>query len=180
MVVTLIGYRASGKSSVAPRLAKRLGWSWYDSDVVIEQQAGVSIKDIFQHEGEVGFRKRESEVLADLLQKPNAVIASGGGAILSEENRQRIKASGPVVWLQAPVEVLIRRLGGDQMSTQRRPSLTGKPIGDEVAEVLAFREPLYRECATLIVDAGTERPDQMARRIADYVTSLQTTQEKST
>ena len=177
MVVTLIGYRASGKSSVAPRLAKRLGWSWFDSDVVIEQQAGVSIKDIFQHEGEVGFRKRESEVLADLLQKSNAVVASGGGAILSEDNRRLIKASGPVVWLQAPVDVLVRRLGGDHMSTQRRPSLTGKPIG---TEVLAFREPLYRECATLIVDAGTERPEQMARRIADYVTSLQEMQEKST
>ena len=180
MVVTLIGYRASGKSSVAPRLAKRLGWSWFDSDVVIEHQAGVSIKDIFQHEGEVGFRKRESEVLAALLQKSKAVVASGGGAILSEDNRRLIKASGPVVWLQAPVDVLVRRLGGDHMSTQRRPSLTGKPIGTEVAEVLAFREPLYRECATLIVDAGTERPEQMAQRIADYVTSLQATQEKST
>ncbi|MFO0998755.1 MAG: shikimate kinase AroL [Planctomycetaceae bacterium] len=180
MVVTLIGYRASGKSSVAPRVAKRLGWSWFDSDVVIEQQAGVSIKDIFQHEGEAGFRKRESEVLANLLTKSNSVIASGGGAILSEENRRLIKSAGPVVWLQAPVDVLVRRLGGDQMSTQRRPSLTGKPIGAEVAEVLAFREPLYRECATLIVDAGAERPEQMARRIAEHVTSLQATQEKST
>ncbi len=180
MVVTLIGYRASGKSSVAPRLAKRLGWSWFDSDVVIEQQAGVSIKDIFQHEGEAGFRKREAEVLAYLLSQTNVVVASGGGAVLSEENRRIIKAAGPVVWLQAPVDVLVRRLGGDQMSTQRRPSLTGKPIGTEVAEVLAFREPLYQECATLVVDAGTERPEQMARRIADYVTGLSTVQEHST
>jgi shikimate kinase len=66
------------------------------------------------------------------------------------------------------------------MSTQRRPSLTGKPIGTEVAEVLALREPLYRECATLVVDAGTERPEQMARRIADYITGLSTVQEQST
>lgn len=180
MVVTLIGYRASGKSSVAPRLAKRLGWSWFDSDVVIEQQAGVSIKDIFQHEGEVGFRTRESEVLAELLQHSNTVIASGGGAILSEKNRRIIRAAGPVVWLQAPVDVLVRRLGGDQMSKQRRPSLTGKPIGTEVAEVLAFREPLYRECATFIIDAGTERPEQMARRIADYLTGLPSAQKQST
>jgi len=180
MVVTLIGYRASGKSSVAPRLAKRLGWSWFDSDVVIEQQAGVSIKDIFQHEGEAGFRKREAEVLAYLLSQTNVVVASGGGAVLSEENRRIMKAAGPVIWLQAPVDVLVRRLGGDQMSTQRRPSLTGQPIGTEVAEVLALREPLYRECATLVVDAGTERPEQMARRIADYVTGLSTVQEQST
>ncbi len=170
MVVTLIGYRASGKSSVAPRLAKRLGWSWVDCDEVIEQRAGASIKDIFEHEGEAGFRKRESEVLAELLRQSDLVIASGGGAILSETNRSLIKAAGPVVWLQASVDVLARRLGGDKMSTQRRPSLTGRPIAEEVAEVLAVREPLYRECATLIIDAGAERPAQMAERIAQHIT----------
>lgn len=169
MVVTLIGYRASGKSSVAPRLAKKLGWSWVDCDDVIEQRAGASIKDIFAHEGEAGFRKRESEVLAELLQQPNTVVASGGGAVLSEANRKLMKAAGPVVWLHAPVDVLIRRLGGDRSSTQRRPSLTGRPIADEVAEVLAVREPLYRECATLIIDASIERPPQMAEQIARYI-----------
>ena len=169
MVVTLIGYRASGKSSVAPRLAKKLGWSWVDCDDVIEQRAGASIQDIFAHEGEPGFRKRESEVLAELLQQPNIVVASGGGAVLSEANRQLMKAAGPVVWLHAPVDILVRRLGGDRNSSQRRPSLTGRPIADEVAEVLAFREPLYRECASLIVDASSERPPQMAELIAKYI-----------
>ena len=101
MVVTLIGYRASGKSSVAPRLARKLGWSWVDCDDVIEQRAGASIKDIFEHEGEAGFRQRESEILAELLQQSDLVIASGGGAILAESNRKLIRAAGPVVWLQA-------------------------------------------------------------------------------
>ncbi len=169
MIITLIGYRGSGKSSVAPRLARRLGWEWSDSDLVIEERAGATIKDIFLHEGEAGFRKRESEVLADLLQRSRLVIASGGGAILAESNRRLMAAAGPVVWLQASVEVLSRRLGGDRNSRQRRPSLTGKPISQEVSEVLAVREPLYRECATLVVDAGAERPDQIARRIADHV-----------
>ncbi len=170
MVVTLIGYRASGKSSVAPRLARKLGWSWVDCDDVIEQRAGASIKDIFEHEGEAGFRQRESEILAELLQQSDLVIASGGGAILAESNRKLIRAAGPVVWLQASVDVLARRLGGDRSSTQRRPSLTGRPIAEEVTEVLAKREPLYRECATLIVDAGIERPAQMAERIARHIT----------
>jgi shikimate kinase len=168
MVVTLIGYRGCGKSSVAPRLARRLGWSYVDSDDVIEQRAGCSIRDIFEHEGEVGFRKREAEVLADLLQQENVVIASGGGAILAEENRRLIRAAGPVVWLRVSVTTLARRLG-DRLSVQRRPSLTGKPITEEISEVLAVREPLYRECATLIVDAEGERPDQVAKRIARHI-----------
>jgi shikimate kinase len=169
MVVTLIGYRGCGKSSVGPRLARRLGWSCIDSDDIVEQRAGCSIRDIFEHEGEVGFRKREAEVLADLLQQENVVVASGGGAILAEENRRRMRAAGPVVWLRASVATLARRLG-DRLSVQRRPSLTGKPITEEIAEVLAVREPLYRDCATLIVDAEGERPEQVAKRIARHIT----------
>ena len=168
MVVTLIGYRGCGKSSIAPRLARRLGWSWADSDSVVEQRAGCSISEIFEHEGEAAFRKRESEVLADLVQQQNLVIASGGGAILAEANRQMLKAAGPVVWLQVSVAKLAKRLG-DRSSVRKRPSLTGKPISEEVAEVLAVREPLYRECATLIIDAGSGRPEQITRRIAEYI-----------
>jgi len=180
MVITLIGYRGCGKSSVAPRLARRLGWSWVDSDDVIEQRAGCSVKDIFEHEGEAGFRKRESEVLADLLQQQNVVIASGGGVILAEANRQMIKSAGPVVWLHVSVAILARRLG-ERSSVQRRPSLTGKPITEEVAEVMAVREPLYRECATLIMDAESERPEQVARRIERHLAEqAQQTQEDST
>lgn len=174
MVVTLIGYRASGKSSVAPRLARRLGWSWVDSDEVIERRAGVSIAHIFEQEGEAGFRERESEVLAELLQQSGLVIASGGGAVLSETNRQRMKAAGPVVWLRAPVKILVGRLRGSRSSNLHRPSLTGRPIAEEVAEVLAVREPLYRECATLVIDAGAERPEQMAKRIAEHITGPET------
>ena len=180
MVVTLIGYRGCGKSSIAPRLARRLGWSWVDSDDVVEQRAGCSISEIFEHEGEAGFRIRESEVIADLVQQQHVVIASGGGAILAESNRKLLRSAGPVVWLQVSVANLARRLG-DRSSGQRRPSLTGKPIAEEVAEVMAVREPLYRDCATLIVDAESERPEQVARRIAQFVTQeTQRTREDPT
>lgn len=171
MVVTLIGYRGCGKSSIAPRLARRLGWSWVDSDDVIEQRAGASIRDIFEHEGEEGFRKWESNVISDLLQQTKLVMASGGGAILSEENRRKMKAAGPVIWLRASVETLTRRLSGGRAG-QRRPSLTGRPIAEEVAEVLAVREPLYQECATLIFESGSERPEQVAQRIAQQIIDM--------
>lgn len=168
MIVTLIGYRASGKSSVAPKLAKKMGCNWIDSDSEVERRAGCTVRDIFEHEGEAGFRVRESEVLQDLLSQSSLVIASGGGAVLSAENRQRMREAGPVVWLRASVETLSRRLS-DRGAGYRRPSLTGKPIADEVAEVLAVREPLYQECATLIVDADQLRPDQTARQIYSQI-----------
>ena len=169
MVITLIGYRGSGKSSIAPRLAQRLGWNWIDSDRVIEERAGCSIRRIFETEGEVGFRQRESEVLAELLQQDQLVLASGGGAILTEQNRSIIKAAGPVVWLHASVQALAKRLSRDRSAGENRPSLTGRPIEEEVAEVMAIREPLYRECATIIVDSEREWPDQVARRIARQI-----------
>lgn len=169
MVITLIGYRGCGKSSIAPRLARHLEWMWIDSDRVIEERARCSIRQIFEAEGEVGFRRRESEVLAELLQQDHLVLASGGGAILAEENRVRIKVAGPVVWLHASNEALAKRLSRDRSAGENRPSLTGRPIAEEVAEVMAVREPLYRECATIIVDSEREWPEQVARRIARQI-----------
>lgn len=169
MVITLIGYRGCGKSSIAPRLARRLEWSWIDSDRVIEQRAACSIRQIFETEGEAGFRRRESEILAELLQQDHLVLASGGGAILAEVNRVRMRAAGPVVWLHASNEALAKRLSRDRSAGENRPSLTGRPIAEEVAEVMAIREPLYRECATIIVDSEREWPEQVARRIARQI-----------
>jgi shikimate kinase len=169
MVITLIGYRGSGKSSVAPRLARRLRWSWIDSDRVIEERAGCSIRQIFETEGEAGFRQHESTVLAELLQQDRLILASGGGAVLLEDNRIRMKAAGPVVWLHMSIEGLTKRLSRDRSGTENRPSLTGKSIAEEVAEVMAIREPLYRECASIIVDAEREWPEQVARRIARQI-----------
>ena len=169
MVITLIGYRGCGKSSIAPRLAKRLEWNWIDSDRVIEERAGCCIRQIFENEGEVGFRKRESDIIAELLQQDCLVLASGGGAILAEENRIRMKAAGPVVWLHASIEALAKRLSRDRFAGENRPSLTGRPIAEEVAEVMAIREPLYRECATIVVDSEREWPEQVARRIARQI-----------
>jgi shikimate kinase len=170
MVITLIGYRCCGKSSVAPRLARQLGWASVDTDEVIERRAGCSIREIFEREGEAGFRRMESEVLSEVLAQTNLVVASGGGAVLSEANRQMMKSAGPVVWLQVSAARLVSRLAGAR-SADRRPSLTGKPIAEEVTEVLAVREPLYRECASLIINADRERPQAIARRIASQFSS---------
>ena len=165
MAITLIGYRGCGKSTVGPLLAQRLGWDCIDSDHEIERRAGKSIRDIFGDDGEASFRRLEAEVLRDLLTRSELVIAAGGGAILSEVTRQRMKQSGPVIWLQATAATLASRISGDAESALRRPSLTGKSVADEVAEVLAARTAFYHDAATFVIDAETAMPQDIAGQV---------------
>jgi len=165
MIVTLIGYRGCGKSSVGPLLAQHLGCACVDSDDAIATAAEKSIARIFSEDGESAFRDLETRVLADLLQQPAGVIAAGGGAILAQRNREAMKSAGPVVWLQASVETLAARIAGDDRSVVTRPSLTGQSIVEEVAQVLEQRRGLYADAATLTIDAETETPQQVADRI---------------
>ena len=169
MVVSLIGYRASGKTSVAPALACRWQWDWIDADTELERRAGKTIRQIFADSGEPEFRRLEREILAELLGRERLVVAAGGGAILDAGTRARMKAAGPVVWLQADVETLRQRLRADAFTAERRPSLTAHGTHDEIAHVLAQREPFYRECATLIVATDDLGPEQIVDRIAQAI-----------
>ncbi len=160
----LIGPRGSGKSTVARLLAEQLDWSWLDADDELEKRAGQSIRTLFAAEGEAGFRDRESAVLTELCRLSRHVVATGGGVVLRESNRDQLRTSGRVVWLTADVETLWRRLQGDCSTAERRPALT---VGgrDEVAEVLRLREPLYRGCADLIVETAGRSPEEIADEI---------------
>lgn len=169
MVITLIGYRGSGKSSVARPLAERLGWNWVDADTVIEQSAGCSIKQIFATEGEPAFREWERRVMADLLGRDRLVIAAGGGAILNPETRRLMRESGPVVWLQAGLETLHARIREDVTTAERRPNLTSQGGIAEIAQVLAIREPFYRECASLIVDTDSTSIPEIVEQIVAQI-----------
>jgi shikimate kinase len=165
MVITLIGYRGSGKSTVAQALAARLNWGWFDADAVVEEAAGCTIKDIFAAHGESGFRERERRVIAELLTRDKIVLAAGGGAILNHETRREMKAAGPVVWLQASVARLAARIESDPATAGRRPNLAGGGI-DEISRLLAEREPLYRECASLSVFTDNLGVAEIVDRIA--------------
>ena len=153
MVITLIGYRGTGKSTLASPLAQRLGWDWIDADVELERRAGRSIQNIFATDGEPEFRRLERELLAELLQRDRLVIAAGGGAIMNEATRAEMKSAGPVVWLQASADAIERRLATDPTTGQRRPNLTSTGGRAEIERLLALREPLYRECATIVLDS---------------------------
>ena len=165
MVITLIGYRGTGKSTLAAPLARRLGWDWIDADVELERRAGRSIKEIFATDGEPEFRRLERELIAELLQRDRLVVAAGGGAIINEATRSDLKSSGPIIWLQASVDAIERRLATDPTTGQRRPSLTATGGRAEIERLLATREPLYRECATIIVDAEASEPEQLVELV---------------
>lgn len=165
MNLYLIGYRGVGKSTLAALLAGRLGRTWIDADVELERRAGRTIAEIFASQGEQAFRDLESLVLAELSQRDGLVVALGGGVVLREENRRAL-AGGKVVWLTADPETIHRRLAADHTTADRRPSLTSLDGLDEIRELLAQREPLYRQCADLVVDAQSATPEQIAERIS--------------
>ena len=164
--VALIGYRGTGKTTVAQQLALRSGYDWVDADVEVELRAGKSIAAIFADEGEDAFRDIEAAVVAELCGRERVVIALGGGAILRAESREAIAKCQAVVWLQASVETISERIDGDESTAARRPNLTNAPRRREIEQVLAERTPIYRGCATLEVDTDGKAPAEIAGEIA--------------
>jgi len=165
MNLVLIGYRATGKTTLARCLAQRLGWDWIDADVEIEHRAGKSIARIFAEEGEPAFRDLEAEVIADLCGRTRLVVAAGGGAPLREESRRAMRQAGQVVWLTATPETILARMSGDATTAERRPSLTNQPPLEEIVQLLSRRDPIYRQSAHLIVDTECKLPEQLADEI---------------
>jgi shikimate kinase len=149
---------------VAHALAGQAGWDWIDADAAIELAAGRTIREIFAAEGEPGFRRRERETLAGFFARDRLIVAAGGGAVLNADTRREMKAAGPVVWLQASVAVLTRRIADDPTTAARRPDLAGGGT-DEIARLLAEREPLYRECASHTVYTDNLSVAEIAGRI---------------
>ena len=164
MLISLIGYRGTGKTTVGSLLAERLGFTCLDSDVQIAHDTGVSIRQIFESEGEEGFRNREAQVVADLTRKFRVVLALGGGAILREENRRAISVAGPVIWLTASAEELHRRISQDPASEGMRPNLADGGL-KEVKDILEDRTPLYQTCSDLKIETENKPPREIVDEI---------------
>lgn len=167
MIVFLIGYRGSGKTTVAQLLAGKLGWAWCDADAVLEERYGSSIRRIFAEEGEGGFRDKETAVLQDLCQLQEYVIATGGGIVLRPENRIKLLL-GKVVWLKAEPAILWQRLQEDPATLERRPNLAQGGL-EEIEKLVQARTPLYAKCADLEVDTGTKNPVEIAETIYEWM-----------
>jgi len=149
--IILVGPMGSGKTTIGRQLAKQLHRDFFDSDHEIENKTGANIPLIFELEGEEGFRKRESAMLDFLTLKNDIVLATGGGAVLSAENREMLHERGRVIYLSATLEQLWERTRLDK----NRPLLQTENPQDKIASLLEQRDPLYRELADIIIDTGT-------------------------
>ena len=164
----LVGLMGSGKSSIGRRLAKHLNVDLIDLDSYIIEKDGRSIPEIFEQSGERFFRQLETECLRQVLGKP-AVIATGGGVVMSALNRQLLKAHPPVIWLKAKPEFLARRINGDS----NRPLIAG---GETLADTLNklqsladIRYPLYKECANFTLPRGDMKKPEALNSIIVFL-----------
>ena len=160
-IVFMVGPMGSGKSTVGRHLAQLLGYDFIDSDAEIEARAGADIPWIFDVEGEEGFRRRETAVLLDLSTLQHVVIATGGGAILTEHNRQVMADSGVVVFLNVSVAQQLKRIG----SGESRPLLQKGDREVTLKQLMAEREPLYSSMADVTISASGGN----ARKVARYI-----------
>ena len=148
--IYLVGLMGAGKTTIGRSLAKRLGMRFIDTDKEIEARTGVSIPTIFEIEGEEGFRKREAQVISEMAQQGALVVATGGGGVLRESNRITMRASGFVIYLNVPPQLLWERTRHDK----NRPLLQVDDPKLKLTQLFTAREPLYREVANLVVDGG--------------------------
>lgn len=166
--IFLVGLMGAGKTTVGKLLAKQLGKAFIDSDHEIEVRTGVRIPVIFEIEGEAGFRKREEAVIADLVKRPDIVLGTGGGAVLSAHNRELLRTHGTVVYLRGTPEQLYERTRHDR----GRPLLQTEDPLARLRELYAQRDPLYREIADLVVDTGRQGVAGFARQLKDKLELL--------
>lgn len=172
--IVLVGMMGAGKSTVGKALAKHLSWEFLDTDHVIEHQTGVAIPTIFEIEGEAGFRRRESAVLSSFLGRTGLVVATGGGVVLSAENRAVMKQLGPVVYLSASAGELYQRTRLDK----NRPLLQAPNPRKRIEELLIQRSPLYQEVADVEIETGRQPVSQLVEKICQLLHVPQTMESK--
>lgn len=161
--IYLVGLMGAGKTTIGRQLAKNLGLPFYDSDKAIEESTGVDIPTIFEFEGENGFRDREQKMLQQLTQLKGIVLATGGGAILREENRNLLKEHGYIVYLQCSVDRILERTRRDT----QRPLLKTENPKERIQCLFNEREPLYLSCADYVVDTGIMQSKAVVHHILE-------------
>ena len=168
--VVLLGFMASGKTTVGRILARALGWSHFDLDHEIEREEGRPVAEIFRTDGEAYFRAREAELTGRLLERPGVVLSPGGGWVTRPALFDRLPAGTLTVWLRVSPEEVLRRLGPED-EVQRRPLLSGSDVEGRVRRLLSERDPLYGRALHAVTTDGREPPD-IAREIESIVRGL--------
>ena len=150
-------------------MARRLGITLVDTDRQIEQREQRTVANIFADDGEAYFRDAEEAVVANCLQNDNQILSLGGGAVLRDATRERIKSTEAVVWLKADIDSILRRLSDDPNTQTTRPNLTDLPARTEVQQLLEIRTPIYESCATLAIETTDRTPAEI---VDEIVTNL--------
>lgn len=163
--IVLIGMRGSGKTTIGRLLAQKLGKQFIEMDEMIVQRMGLSIPGIVEKYGWGKFRDAEKEVTLEVARLDNVVNATGGGVVANEENISALKQKGKLVWLKVGLDTLVKRIGDDPS----RPSLTGKPLREDMAAVLAERTPIYERAADFTIDTDGKMPEDIAELIIKLV-----------
>jgi len=161
----LVGMMGSGKTTMGRTLAKHLGKTFVDSDEEIQKRTGVTIPHIFDIEGEAGFRLRESAALHALAERDNMVLATGGGAVLAEQNRLALQQNGIVIYLNASVYDLWQRTRHDR----NRPLLQTADPYARLTELFQQRDPLYQQVADIVIHSGKQSVHALMLRLADEI-----------
>lgn len=165
MNIFLIGYRCTGKTSVGKSLAKTLGLTFIDADLELVKEHGMTIKEIVLKKGWEDFRKKESAVIKRVCTLDKHVVATGGGAILDNENVRHMKDSGKLIWLKATPETITQRILQDKNTEDLRPALTSKGLLEEIEETLLNRRPYYENAMDFFVDTDKMGIDDICRTI---------------
>jgi shikimate kinase len=179
MKIILIGYRCTGKTAVGKRLAERLDIPFYDTDDLIRQQTGKTIKELVDEKGWDGFRATERAVIKRLPSSADAIIAAGGGAVMDAENRKALKHHGLCVWLTADVRTIAERMRTDQASDDQRPPLSSDGLEQETAALLEQRRPIYQQVADFICDTSGKEIEAIADEVLGALRLGLSDQEKS-
>ena len=159
--IFLVGLMGSGKTTIGKLIAKKLRYKFIDTDLLMEEKTGVKVPLIFEYEGEEGFRKRETKILSEVLRLDNIVLATGGGIVLSDNNRQQLKERGNVIYLNAEINELAKRLSNDKT----RPLLQNTDIKEKLKELMGHRSFLYESIADSIIQTKNKRAPDIANEI---------------
>jgi shikimate kinase len=169
MKVVLIGYRATGKSSVGKSLSSKLKIAFWDTDLMVEKNMAMPVKEIVAFHGWDFFRLKEKETIKTLMQKKAGVFATGGGVVLDQENVDLLKQAGVIIWLNAPLQDIVDRLNKDAQNKAIRPQFTTGNIAEETVNIMQQRLPLYEKAADYTVDTTGKKVAQIAEEIYQYL-----------
>ena len=169
MNVILIGYRCTGKTSVGRKISERFEIPFYDTDELVKEHTGKTIKEIVDDGGWKSFRKEEKAVIRGLSSPGDKVIAVGGGAVMDPENREVLKRSGLLIWLTADVRTIVERMRNDTAGGEQRPPLSSNGMETESSEILQKRTPIYRQLAGFTIDTSGKEINTIADEVCNLL-----------